>query len=218
MEHEISSSGEQLGYDAAKNPMLPFRAGVAGFVRLISNDAGWSIEQETAEPGPAHNAASGRLLEDPRWPFRVGIAPDLHHPVTRDLAAMDPEQTTLRRPLGCEARQRKVCLDSVPVGCPEPDRSVMDVSSRNVRVVERSPRAVLEGLGSDAIVMHVDRDLFVRLNVTGRWLWDELDRPRDVDDLVAALVARFPDAAGRADADVDAFVRAMADRDLLLVA
>jgi hypothetical protein len=65
--------------------------------------------------------------------------------------------------------------------------------------------------------MHLDQDLFVRLNATARLLWDELAQPRSIEALAVALASRFPAAGPRAREDVEEFVRKMADRGLLLV-
>ncbi|HEY2436416.1 MAG TPA: PqqD family protein [Solirubrobacteraceae bacterium] len=66
--------------------------------------------------------------------------------------------------------------------------------------------------------MHLDRDLFVRLNATGRWLWDQLDRPRTIAELSDLMAERYPSAADRAAADVESFVSALAERDLVALA
>jgi hypothetical protein len=66
--------------------------------------------------------------------------------------------------------------------------------------------------------MHLDRDLFVRLNATGRWLWEQLERPKTTAELADLLVERYPAGAHRAFADVESFVSALAERDLIAIA
>jgi hypothetical protein len=95
---------------------------------------------------------------------------------------------------------------------------VFGVSMPAGKSVQRSRRAVLEGIGREAVVMHLDRDLFVRLNATGRWLWDQLERPRTIAELSELLVERYPAGADRAAADVESFVSALAERDLVALA
>ena len=53
------------------------------------------------------------------------------------------------------------------------------------------------------------------LNPAGCVLWTELERPRTLDDLAAALAARYEVEPARARADAEAFVRERSARKLV---
>jgi hypothetical protein len=128
------------------------------------------------------------------------------------------ERPTALRTVRPQPRQGEVRVDLVSVNGALCAGIVCRVSLAGSESVERSSRAVLEGIGREAVVMHLDRDLFVRLNATGRWLWDQLDRPRTIAELSDLMAERYPSAADRAAADVESFVSALAERDLVALA
>jgi hypothetical protein len=81
--------------------------------------------------------------------------------------------------------------------------------------LRRTERAVHGELPEETVLLDVDSGSAVRLNTTGAWLWDQLERPRRVADLAAGLAVRFEIDEARALGDVVAFAREMTRRDLL---
>ena len=67
----------------------------------------------------------------------------------------------------------------------------------------------------EVIVLDLDGSVYLRLNGSGRVLWELLTEPRSADDLATALVDRFGIDRERADADVADFVADLARRGLL---
>jgi hypothetical protein len=82
-------------------------------------------------------------------------------------------------------------------------------------VVSRNGDAVAERLFEETVVLDPQTDRYVRLNRTGTSMWDALERPASVADLAARLVAEFEIDSERAHADVVAFLRQLAERDLI---
>jgi len=81
--------------------------------------------------------------------------------------------------------------------------------------LSRTERAVHGDLPEETVLLDVDAGTAVRLNTTGAWIWEQLDQPRQVEDLARGLAERFSIDEGRALDDVVAFAREMTRRDLL---
>jgi hypothetical protein len=81
--------------------------------------------------------------------------------------------------------------------------------------LSRTERAVHGDLPEETVLLDVDAGTAVRLNTTGAWIWEQLDQPRQVEDLARGLAERFAIDEGRAIDDVIAFAREMTRRDLL---
>lgn len=84
----------------------------------------------------------------------------------------------------------------------------------------RSPHAVSTQLDASAsVVLHLSTQAYFRLNATAQVLWDRLDpeRPLATAELVETLLAHTNGAVTRtqAEEDVEAFVDAMLDADLI---
>ena len=68
--------------------------------------------------------------------------------------------------------------------------------------VRRAPEAAFQRLGEETVVvLSLTRSLHV-LNPTGSFLWEALDRPRPLSELVDRLVEEFEVERPRAQADV----------------
>jgi len=58
------------------------------------------------------------------------------------------------------------------------------------------------------------QELFI-LNEVGRYLWDRLDSPTCIDDLVASVVAEFEVGEAEARRDTEAFLEQLAQAGLM---
>lgn len=81
--------------------------------------------------------------------------------------------------------------------------------------LRRTDRAVHGDLPEETVLLDVDAGTAVRLNSTGAWIWEQLEKPQQVGELASGLAARFEIDEGRALGDVVAFAREMARRELL---
>jgi coenzyme PQQ synthesis protein D (PqqD) len=82
-------------------------------------------------------------------------------------------------------------------------------------LLRRTARAVHGDLPEETVVLDVEDGIAVRLNASGAWLWDRLERPATVDELAAGLAAEFDIDPERAEGDVVAFAREMQRRRLV---
>ena len=64
-------------------------------------------------------------------------------------------------------------------------------------------------------MLNLESQAYVRVNATGRLLWERIETPQTIDSLAAELSAEFEIDRQRAIDDVTNFVRAMLERGLV---
>jgi hypothetical protein len=69
--------------------------------------------------------------------------------------------------------------------------------------------------GDDIVVLDLEGSVYLKVNGSGRFLWELLAEPRTETDLVTALVERYGIDEARAAADVAAFVADLRQRGVL---
>lgn len=82
-------------------------------------------------------------------------------------------------------------------------------------LVVRSRDVLDAAVGGETVLLELGADRYYRLKGTGAWLWQTLDRPRSPRALAALLSAEHRIDDERALADVEAFLRSLADRGLI---
>lgn len=70
--------------------------------------------------------------------------------------------------------------------------------------------------GEDLVILDLEGSVYLKLNGSGRLLWELLSEPRDVESLESALVAEYSIDRERAKTDVDAFLTDLRARGLLI--
>jgi len=90
----------------------------------------------------------------------------------------------------------------------------MSEPSAETPVVRRSS-LIAERVLDETVVLDPAADVYVRLNSSGGWMWEQLREPRTVGALAQALAAEYGLEAGRAQADVTAFVDGLLERRLV---
>lgn len=82
--------------------------------------------------------------------------------------------------------------------------------------IQRNPRAVYRQLADDSgVILHLDTSNYHGVNATGAALWELTEETPTYEQLVASARARFEDAPAELDDDVEEFVLALVERDLL---
>ncbi len=83
--------------------------------------------------------------------------------------------------------------------------------------VSRAARAIAEPVFGDVVVLDPTADRYARLNETGAVLWEALATPTSVGELARVIAQRFHIDDERALADTTAFVRQLAERELVVL-
>ena len=78
-------------------------------------------------------------------------------------------------------------------------------------------RAVWREVGDEVVVLDVQTATYLSLNGSAGALWKKLDGGATPVELVAELVSAYAVPEARAAKDVEDFLRALRDRELLLV-
>jgi hypothetical protein len=69
--------------------------------------------------------------------------------------------------------------------------------------------------GEEVVVLDLEGSVYLKLNGSGRFLWERLTEPCDADTLVDALVAEYGIEPDLATSDVEAFLIDLRKRGLL---
>jgi hypothetical protein len=67
------------------------------------------------------------------------------------------------------------------------------------------------------VVLHLDSGAYHQVNEVGALIWDLLEGAPSRSELLAALRTRLDDPPDHFEADVDAFLAALRERDLIVV-
>ncbi len=70
--------------------------------------------------------------------------------------------------------------------------------------------------GDEVVVLDLEGSVYLKLNGSGRLLWERLNEPCDVSDLIEALVAEYGIDEERARTDVESFLADLRERGLLV--
>jgi hypothetical protein len=82
-------------------------------------------------------------------------------------------------------------------------------------VIARSATLVAAQVGDQTMLMDLDSGTMFQLNRTGARIWDLVETPRSLADLVATLEQSFPGGGDTLRDDVAAFVAQMRETGLL---
>jgi hypothetical protein len=70
--------------------------------------------------------------------------------------------------------------------------------------------------GNEVVVLDLEGSVYLKLNGSGRLLWERLAEPCDAATLTEALVAEYGIESDSASSDVEAFLADLGERDLLV--
>lgn len=83
--------------------------------------------------------------------------------------------------------------------------------------VRRREDCLSAAVDDELVLMSVDRGAYFGLDAIGRVVWEGLAEPVRVADLCARLEERYDGAPSDIEADVLAFLRGLAAKDLIVV-
>lgn len=86
-------------------------------------------------------------------------------------------------------------------------------------VVRRSERAVFRELAGNegGVLLHLDTGAYHGLNPTGTLIWNLIGDGSTFGDLVEGLGSQLTDTPDDLEADIEAFVKDLLERDLLIL-
>jgi hypothetical protein len=81
---------------------------------------------------------------------------------------------------------------------------------------QRIPDAITSVVDGDLVILNLSRNHYVALNPVGRAVWELLEQPRALPDLVAALCTRFDVTEAQCRQEVEPFVAELASDQLIV--
>lgn len=66
---------------------------------------------------------------------------------------------------------------------------------------------LVASVADEILMLNIARGEYVGLNETGAVIWELLETPKTIEQLVASLLAQFEVDASQATAEVDAFIQ-----------
>lgn len=93
------------------------------------------------------------------------------------------------------------------------------MATEKTTLVKRNPRAAYRRIGGDegAVLLHLDTAEYHGVNQIGALVWDLLEEPLVFGDLVAQLRSRIENPPVDLVGDVEKFVEALQERDLVVL-
>lgn len=84
-------------------------------------------------------------------------------------------------------------------------------------LVAASNRQVACEVGGEMVILHLDDGLYYSLNEVGACIWQLVQEPRSVDELVEAITSKFDVKREQCLADIEALVADLAAHQLVTV-
>jgi hypothetical protein len=84
-------------------------------------------------------------------------------------------------------------------------------------IVKRSDRQVACNLNGEVALLHLDKGLYFGLQNVGAHIWDALQEPRSVDEIIATVLTHFDVAPEICRADVLKFLVSLQEAGMIEV-
>lgn len=91
----------------------------------------------------------------------------------------------------------------------------MDSSSSADRRVVVTKRHVACTVAGEVVILHLDDGVYYGLNGVGTRIWQLLEQPRTLDEIVDVIVSEFDVDRQRCDEDVRSLLAELAERGLV---
>jgi hypothetical protein len=89
------------------------------------------------------------------------------------------------------------------------------ISGRSIVVVAKQQVAC--DLAGEAVVLNLKEGVYYGLNTTGALIWNLLQEPKTVNDILSALLQQYDVEPGQCEQDLLALLHELATRDLIEV-
>ena len=84
-------------------------------------------------------------------------------------------------------------------------------------IVSTSPHQVYTTLGSEAVVLELQASKYFGMNDVGTAVWDFLQQPREVSDVIEHIVNNYDVSADQAEVEILGFLQNLVDKGLVVV-
>jgi DNA phosphorothioation-dependent restriction protein DptG len=84
-------------------------------------------------------------------------------------------------------------------------------------IVSVSPHQVYTTLGSEAVVLELQASNYFGMNDVGTAVWNFLQQPREVSDVIEHIVTNYEVSAEQAEIEILSFIQNLVDKNLVVV-
>ena len=84
-------------------------------------------------------------------------------------------------------------------------------------IVSASPHQVYTTLGSEAVVLELQASKYFGINDVGTAVWNFLQQPREVSDVIKHIVNNYEVSADQAEVEILGFLQNLEDNGLVVV-
>ena len=84
-------------------------------------------------------------------------------------------------------------------------------------IVSTSPHQVYTTLGSEAVVLELQASNYFGMNDVGTVVWNFLQQPREVSDVIEHIVNNYEVSAEQAETEILSFLQNLVDKGLVVV-
>jgi DNA phosphorothioation-dependent restriction protein DptG len=84
-------------------------------------------------------------------------------------------------------------------------------------IVSVSQSQVYTTLGSEAVVLELQASNYFGMNEVGTAVWNFLQQPREVSDVIEHIVNNYEVSAEQAEVEILSFLQTLVDKDLVVV-
>jgi len=84
-------------------------------------------------------------------------------------------------------------------------------------MVVASPEQVSSDVGSEAVILHLSREIYYGLNPVGAFVWNLIQTPTSVGELRRAVLAAYKVAPDQCRHDLDELLHALREEGLIEV-
>jgi Coenzyme PQQ synthesis protein D (PqqD) len=85
-------------------------------------------------------------------------------------------------------------------------------------VITRHPDMLSAEIGGEAVMMSIEKGAYFGLNPVATRIWDLIEQPKSLSELIAAILGEYEVSAEQCEADVREFTADMIERGLAQVA
>jgi hypothetical protein len=83
--------------------------------------------------------------------------------------------------------------------------------------ISAAPGQVSSTVEGEAVILNMETGVYYGLNTVGAWVWEQLQSPKTVDELLKGLVSEFDVDEDRGEADLMALLEDLAGASLIEV-
>ena len=84
-------------------------------------------------------------------------------------------------------------------------------------IISRNPEIITSEIDDEIVMMSIDEGKYFGLNVIGSAIWEILEQPQAIEDIISSLLKRFDVSEEQCQAESFTFIEDMIDKKTLSI-